>query len=83
MYVRRSDVIELVKESDYNLAESIEDVWAMLEDVEKLPSVCPNDICWCKSCGYQFLYASDYPCCDCKNGDKYISNKEYDESIGK
>lgn len=83
MYVRRSDVIELVKESDYNLAESMNDVWAMVEDIEKLPSVRPNDICWCKSCGYQFLYASDYPCNDCQNGNKYITKGEYNEIFGK
>ena len=37
--IRRSDVIELIKNSYYNLAESMEDTWAMIEDVERLPSV--------------------------------------------
>lgn len=37
--IYRQDVIELVKNSYYNLAESIEDTWAMVADVERLPSV--------------------------------------------
>ena len=37
--ISRQDVIELVKDSYYNLAESMDDMWAMVADVEKLPSV--------------------------------------------
>lgn len=40
--ISRQDVIELVKNSYYNLAESIEDTWAMVADVEKLPSAQPE-----------------------------------------
>lgn len=39
--IYRQDVIELVKNSYYNLAESI-DTWAMVADVEKLPSAQPE-----------------------------------------
>lgn len=39
--VSRADVIELVKDSYYNLAESMEDTWAMVADVEALPAVQP------------------------------------------
>ena len=48
--VSRADVIELVKDSYYNLAESIEDTWAMVADVEKLPAVQPQQIVRCKDC---------------------------------
>ena len=37
--INRQEVIELVKDSYYNLAESTDDMWAMVADVEKLPSV--------------------------------------------
>ena len=40
--VSRADVIELVKDSYYNLAEDIEDTWAMVADVEALPAVQPQ-----------------------------------------
>ena len=40
--ISRQDVIELVKNSYYDLAESIEDTWAMVADVEKLPSAQPE-----------------------------------------
>ena len=39
--VSRADVIELVQDSYYNLAESMEDTWAMVADVEALPPVQP------------------------------------------
>ena len=40
--ISRQDVIELVKNSYYNLAESMEDTWAMVTDVERLPSAQPE-----------------------------------------
>lgn len=40
--ISRQDVIELVKNSYYNLAESMNDTWAMIADVEHLPSVQPE-----------------------------------------
>ena len=40
--ISRQDVIELVKNSYYNLAESMDDTWAMVADVEKLPSAQPE-----------------------------------------
>ena len=40
--VSRKDVIELIKNSYYNIADSMEDTWAMVEDAEKLPSVTPK-----------------------------------------
>lgn len=36
--ISREAVIELVKNSYYNLADEQEDVWAMVEDVEQIPS---------------------------------------------
>jgi len=36
--IKRQDVIDLVKNSYYNLDISIEDTWAIVADVEKLPS---------------------------------------------
>ena len=41
--IYRQDVIELVKNSYYNLAESIEDTWAMVQDVEQLPPAQPDE----------------------------------------
>lgn len=42
--IYRQDVIELVKNSYYNLAESMEDTWAMVADVERLSSAQPDTI---------------------------------------
>lgn len=42
--ISRQDVIELVKNSYYNLAESMEDTWAMVADVERLSSAQPDTI---------------------------------------
>ena len=53
--ISRQDVIELVKNSYYDLAESIEDTWAMVADVEKLPSAQP-EIIRCKDCKYRMPY---------------------------
>jgi len=36
--ISRQSVIDLVKNSYYNLDISIEDTWAIVADVEKLPS---------------------------------------------
>ena len=40
--VSRADVIELIENSYYNIADSLADTWAMVEDAEKLPSVTPK-----------------------------------------
>ena len=42
--VSRTDVIELTKNSYYNLAESMEDTWAMVADIEQLPPVTPKSV---------------------------------------
>ena len=42
--IYRQDAIELVKNSYYNLAESMEDTWAMVADVENLPPAEPEII---------------------------------------
>ena len=57
--IDRQDVIELVKNSYYDLAESMEDTWAMVADVEKLPSAQPeriqnNVVHLCDSCQYTY-----------------------------
>ena len=39
--ISRQDVIELVKNSFYDLSSSMDDTWAMVADVERLPSVQP------------------------------------------
>jgi hypothetical protein len=49
--ISRKDVIELVKNSYYDLAESIEDTWAMVADVEKLPSA-ELEIIHCRKCKF-------------------------------
>lgn len=36
--ISRQDVIELVKKSYYDLSDGEEDMWAMVHDVEQLPS---------------------------------------------
>lgn len=41
--ISRQAVIELVKNSYYDLCSSMEDTWAMVEDVERLPSVNPQE----------------------------------------
>ena len=37
--IKRQDVIELIKNSYYDLANSEDDMWAMVADVEKLPVI--------------------------------------------
>lgn len=44
--ISRAEVIELIKDSYYNLAESMDDTWAMVADVEKLPSIQPRKGKW-------------------------------------
>lgn len=64
--ISRQDVIELVKNSYYNLAESMEDTWAMVADVERLPSAQPElirceDCYWHDTCKYeQYLGLEGY-----------------------
>lgn len=37
--IKRTEVIELIKNSHYDLANSEDDMWAMVADVEKLPVI--------------------------------------------
>ena len=37
--IKRQDVIELIKNSYYDLANSEDDMWAMVADVERLPVI--------------------------------------------
>lgn len=37
-YISKDAVIRLIKESYYNLEENMEDVWAMVSDVERIPT---------------------------------------------
>lgn len=37
--IKRQDVIELIKNSYYDLANNEDDMWAMIADVEKLPVI--------------------------------------------
>ena len=78
--ISRQDVIELVKNSYYDLAESIEDTWAMVADVEKLPSAQPDvpdtnvgDIISREVIPHRnYKYLSDYWCeCGWHLGKKY------------
>ena len=74
--IKRQDVIELIKNSHYDLANSEDDMWAMVADVEKLPvieavpvrhgrwTVTPTYI-KCSECGESFmLYPQNY-CPNC------------------
>jgi hypothetical protein len=47
--IKRTEVIELIKNSHYDLANSEDDMWAMVADVEKLPVI---DLIRCKDCKF-------------------------------
>ena len=55
--ISRQAVIELVKNSYYNLAENMDDVWAMVKDVEQIPSTDRQD----DNRLYIKIYADDEP----------------------
>lgn len=42
--IKRKEVIELIKNSHYDLVNSEDDMWAMVADVEKLPVIETEDL---------------------------------------
>ena len=57
--IKRQDVIELIKNSHYDLANSEDDMWAMVADVEKLPvieTVPVHCVVRCKDCKFSKAY---------------------------
>lgn len=58
--IKRQDVIELIKNSYYDLANSEDDMWAMVADIEKLPVIetvpVVHCVIRCKDCKFSKAY---------------------------
>ena len=84
--ISRQAVIELVKNSYYNLAENMDDVWAMVKDVEQIPSADRPTGEWIDADGNKVrLDADGHPLdsCWCSNcGEWLVASDEY-EVVGK
>ena len=65
--IYRRAAIDLVKSRSYDLSER-EDEWAMVQDVEELPSAQP--VLTCDGCRHVGTYDTDFPCNGCVRREK-------------